>query len=150
MWRRRVQGPVDERGEVRLGKKVTILSLALAVACAAALAAPALAGKKKKTTVVVNAGSVLSGQQNVKVKGALNTATACRAARSMRLFLTDATGAIQSTLDSGTSSGGGSWTLKAKLESDPTSDQYLQVKAKKLTVGKYVCKAGASGLLAIK
>ncbi len=56
---------------------------------------------------------------------------------------------IQATIDSGTSLGGGTWKLSAKLASPPTPDQYLQVKAKKLTVGKFVCKAGLSKLIAI-
>ena len=66
--------------------------LALAALCAGAIGSQALAGKKKKTTVVVNSGPVLNGKQKVKVSGALNTTTACLAARSMRLFLTDASG----------------------------------------------------------
>lgn len=113
------------------------------------LSAPALGGNKKKTTVVVNAGSVLQGQQNVKVSGGLNTATACRAGRSMRLFLTDQNGVILATIDSATSQAGGTWKLQARLGSPPTTNQFLQVKAKKLTVGKFVCKAGLSPLIPI-
>ena len=132
-------------------KRITVLVvLALAALCVGAFGSQALAGKKKKTTVVVNSGPVLNGQQKVKVSGALNTNTACLAARSMRLFLTDQSGAIQATIDSGTSLGGGTWKLSAKLASPPTPDQYLQVKAKKLTVGKYVCKAGLSKVIEIK
>ena len=62
------------------------------------------------------------------------------------------TGGIYNDGASGTSSGtttlnnatltGGTWKLSAKLANPPTPDQYLQVKAKKLTVGKFVCKAG--------
>ena|SRR6478672_10552150 len=124
-----------------------LLAAALAVGVFTGVA---LAGNKKKTTVVVNAGSVLSGQKNVKVRGGLNTATACRNGRSMRLFLTDQNGVIQSTIDTGTSDSGGNWKLQATLSSPPTSNQFLQVKAKKLSVGKLVCKAGLSGLIAIK
>ena len=133
-----------------LKKRVLVGTLASALLCTGALGSQALAGNKKKTTVVVNSGPVLSGQQKVKVGGALNTATACRSVRSMRLFLTDAAGNVQATIDSGTSTGGGSWKLSAKLTSPPTPDQYLQVKAKKLTVGKFVCKAGLSKLIEIK
>ena len=122
---------------------------AIAALCVGAFGAEALAGKKKKTTVVVNSGPVLNGQQKVKVSGSLNTTSACLAARSMRLFLTDQSGAIQATIDSGTSLSGGTWKLSAKLASPPTPDQYLQVKAKKLTVGKFVCKAGLSKVIAI-
>ena len=132
-----------------LNRRTVLVVLALAALCAGALGSQALAGKKKKTTVVVNSGPVLNGQQKVKVSGSLNTTSACLAARSMRLFLTDATGAIQATIDSGTSLAGGTWKLSAKLASPPTPDQYLQVKAKKLTVGKFVCKAGLSKVIAI-
>ena len=132
-----------------LNRRTVLVVLALAALCAGALGSQALAGKTKKTTVVVNSGPVLNGQQKVKVSGALNTNTACLAARSMRLFLTDQSGAIQATIDSGTSLSGGTWKLSAKLASPPTPDQYLQVKAKKLTVGKFVCKAGLSKVIAI-
>jgi hypothetical protein len=132
-----------------LNRRTVLVVLALAALCAGALGSQALAGKKKKTTVVVNSGPVLNGQQKVKVSGSLNTTTACLAARSMRLFLTDQSGAIQATIDSGTSLSGGTWKLSAKLASPPTPDQYLQVKAKKLTVGKFVCKAGLSKVIAI-
>ena len=124
--------------------------LAVALLCLGAWAAVAVGSKKKSTTVVVNAGSVLNGQGNVKVTGGLNTATACRGARSMRLFLTEQYAGILATIDSGTSSKGGSWKLQAKLSGPPTPGQFLQVKAKKLTVGKYVCKAGLSGLIPIQ
>ena len=135
---------------MKSGTKFAIVLTAAAVLVLAGFTASALAGKKKPTTVVVHSGSVLSGQQNVKVRGSLNTASACRANRSMRLFLTDQNGVIQSTIDSSTSDSGGNWKLSAKLASPPTPTQFLQVKAKKLTVGKFVCKAGLSGLIAIK
>jgi hypothetical protein len=128
-----------------------IVTLMVGLLCVGAFGSQALAGGKKKgTKVVINAGSVLNGQQNVKVKGALNTSTACRGARSMRLFVIDQNGNIEANIDSATSSGGGNWTLKAKLEAAPTADQFLQVKAKKLTVGKYVCKAGLSKAIVIQ
>ena len=132
-----------------LKKRTLIVALALVALCVGAFGSQALAGNKKKTNVVVNSGPVLTGQQKVKVSGSLNTTTACLAARSMRLFLTDVNGAIQATIDSGTSLTGGTWKLSAKLANPPTPDQYLQVKAKKLTVGKFVCKAGLSKETAI-
>jgi hypothetical protein len=133
-----------------LSKRTLIVVLALALLGAGALGGQALAGKKKKTTIVVNSGPVLSGKTNVKVGGSLNSATSCLGARSMRLFLTDASGNVQSTIDSATSRSGGTWKLSAKLSAAPTADQRLQVKAKKLTVGKFVCKAALSGLIEIK
>jgi hypothetical protein len=130
--------------------RLAFVALALTALIVGLLAATAVAGNKKKTHVVVNAGPVLSGQQNVKVRGGLNTATGCRAARSMRLFLTDQNGVILATIDTGTSDSGGNWKLQAKLSSPPQPNQFLQVKAKKLTVGKIVCKAGLSGLITIQ
>ena len=135
---------------MRLSARTALVAIAAALLLVGGFGSLALAGKKKKTVVVVNSGSILKGQQNVKVQGALNTTTACRAARSMRLFLTDQNGVIQSTIDSGTSTSGGNWKLSAKLAAAPTADQRVQVKAKKLTVGKFVCKAGVSPLLEIK
>ena len=135
---------------MKLGTRTVLALLAAVALTIGGFTAVALAGNKKPTTVVVNAGSVLSGKQNVKVSGGLNTATKCRAARSMRLFLTDQNGVTQATLDSGTSNTGGNWKLQAKLASPPNQNQFLRVKAKKLTVGKLVCKAGLSPLIAIK
>ena len=133
-----------------LNRRTAVIVLALAALCVGGVGSQALAGNKKKTTVVVNSGPVLSGKQNVKVGGALNSTTSCLAARSMRLFLTDASGNVQATIDSATSRSGGTWKLSAKLTSLPTADQRLQVKAKKLTVGKFVCKAALSKLIEIK
>lgn len=133
-----------------LRRRTTIGVLALTMMCVGALGSQALAGKKKKTTVVPNSAPVLSGKQNVKVSGSLNSTTACLGGRSMRLFLTDASGNVQATIDSASSRGGGTWKLSAKLVSPPTADQRLQVKVKKLTVGKFVCKSGLSRLIEIK
>ena len=131
--------------------KLAFVLVAATALIVGAFAGTAIAGKKKKpTTVVVNAGSVLSGKQNVRVRGGLNTASACRAARSMRLFLTDQNGVVLSTLDSGTSDSGGNWNLSAKLANPPQPNQFLRVKAKKLTVSKFVCKSGQSGLITIQ
>jgi hypothetical protein len=124
--------------------------LAVALLCLGAWAAVAVGSKKKSTTVIVNAGSVLNGQGNVKVTGGLNTATACRGGRSIRLFLTEQYAGILATIDSGTSNSGGTWKLQAKLAGPPPPGEFLQVKAKKLTVGKFVCKADLSGLIPIQ
>lgn len=131
-------------------KRTVIAVLAVALIGAGALGTQAFAGKKKKTTIALNSGPVLSGQQNVKVGGSLNSTSACLAGRSMRLFLTDASGDVQSTIDSASSRTAGTWKLSAKLSAPPTADQRLQVKVKKLTVGKFVCKAALSGLIEIK
>ena len=133
-----------------LKKRVLVGTLALALLCTGALGSQALAGKKKKTTVVVNSGPVLNGQQKVKVGGSLNTTTACRVG-PLDAAVPDRRGRRRAGHDRlGDEPGGGTWKLSAKLTSPPTPDQYLQVKAKKLTVGKFVCKAGLSKLIEIK
>src|SRR5258707_13258655 len=105
---------------MKTGTKIASALLVAALAVGA-FTGMALAGNKKKTTVAPNAGSVLSGQKNVKDRGGLNTATSCRNGRSMRLFLTDQNGVIQTTIDSGTSDSGVNWKLQASLSSPPTS-----------------------------
>ena len=127
----------------------TIVLLSAAVLCVGLFGATALAGKKKKTVVVVNSGPVLSGKQNVKVSGQLNTTSGCKAARAMKLFLTDASGAVISTLDGSTSDVNGNWRLQGKLFAAPEATDRLQVKAVKRAVGKTVCKAGFSPLIVI-
>lgn len=133
-----------------LSKRTVIAVLSLTMLCAGALGSQAFAGKKKKTSIEVNAGPVRSGSKSVKVGGSLNSSTSCLSARSMRLFLTDAAGNVQATIDSTTSRSGGTWKLSAKLTAEPTADQRLQVKVKKLTVGKFVCKAALSKLIVIE
>ena len=120
-----------------------------AVLCVGLFGATALAGKKKKTVVVPNSGPVLSGKQNVKVSGTLNTTNGCKPARAMKLFLTDASGAVVATLDSSSSDINGNWKLQGKLSAAPTATDRLQVKAVKRTVNKTVCKAGFSQLIVI-
>jgi hypothetical protein len=127
--------------------RTLFIGLVAAVLCVGLLAAPALAGKKKKTTVVFNSGSPeLKGSNQVKASGSLNTTSACKVGRGMKLFLTDANGAVVATLDGSTSDGNGNWRLQGKLP-DPAPDPVrVQVKATKRTVGKAVCKAGLSAV----
>ncbi len=122
---------------------------AVSVFCLGVFAPAAVAGKKKKTTVVVNVGPVLNGQQNVKVSGHLNSSSGCKPARAIKLFLTDANGVVIGTLDSSSSDLNGNWKVHAKLPALPTANDRLQVKANKRTVDKTVCKAGFSSLIAI-
>ena len=129
--------------------KRLLMIFAAGLLCLGLLSAPALAGKKKKTTVVLNSGPVLNGKQNVQVTGHLNTSNACKAGRNMKLFLTDVNGVVIATLDGGTSDLNGNWKLQGKLSAAPTANDRLQVKATKRTVNKTVCKAGFSSLIVI-
>ena len=129
--------------------------IALAVmAVGAGLFIPsALAGKKKGTAVIFNSGSPsLSGSKNVKARGSLKSTTACLVARGMKLFLTDATGAVLATLDSSSTDSNGNWRLQGTLPSTTpaTGAVFVQVKATKRTAGKFVCKAGLSPVVQIR
>ena len=131
-----------------------ILMMLAVVALSVGLLVPtALAGKKRKTTVVFNSGSPsLTGSKNVKARGSLKSTTACLSVRGMKLFMTDATGAVLATLDSASTDGNGNWRLQGTLPSTTpaTGPVYVQVKATKRTVGKSVCKAGLSAVTQVR
>ena len=120
--------------------------VALAALCLGAFSATALAGKKKKTAVIYFTGSPkFGGGGKVTVKGSLNTASACKVARGMRLQVLDPTGTVISTLDGSTSDSNGNWSLSGQLPSTlPAGTNSVRVKATKLSVGKFVCQAGVS------
>jgi hypothetical protein len=128
---------------------VVLLAAAL---CFGLIAGVALGGKKKKkpTTVVVESTKVLTGKQNVKVVGHLQTANKCKPARTMKLLETDASGNVRTTIDLGITDANGNWKLQGKLPAVPTANDRLKVKATKRTVGKLLCKAGASPLIVIQ
>ena len=132
--------------------RALIVCLFAAVVCVGMLAAPAVAGKKKKTTVVFNSGSPsVKNSGTVKANGALRSTTACKANRGMKLFQVNQTGGVLATLDSATSDGNGNWRLSGKLPSSTPAGStfYIQAKATKRTVGKAVCKAGLSPIVAL-
>jgi hypothetical protein len=113
--------------------------------------ATALAGKKKKTSVVYFTGSPkFNNGGKVTAKGTLNTASACKVARGIRLQLLDQTGAVVSALDGSTSDTNGNWKVSAQLPKTlPAGTNSVRVKATKLSVGKFVCKAGVSTPVAV-
>jgi hypothetical protein len=126
--------------------------LAVAVLGIGLFSATALAGKKKKTAVVFFSGSPkFSGNnKNVNAKGTLNTVSACKVSRSMKLLVTDANGVALATLDGSTSDSSGNWILQGQIPSTlPAGSHNVQVKANKRTAGKFVCKAGFSPLIPI-
>ncbi len=128
--------------------------LAIAALAIGSFSAVALAGKKKKTAVVFFNGSPkIKENRKVTAKGSLNTVSACEPSRSMRLQVVDANGVVLKTLAGDTSDASGNWTLSNTGGEHPqvpdTGTNYLRVKAKKRTVGKFVCQAGVSPNVAI-
>jgi hypothetical protein len=109
----------------------------------------AVAGKKKNTTVVFNSGSPSVSGKNVKAKGSLKTASACLVARGIKLFQTDASGNVLATLDSKSTDQNGNWNVSGQIPSSVPANTvfYVQVKATKRAVGKFVCKAGLSPVI---
>jgi uncharacterized protein YfaS (alpha-2-macroglobulin family) len=127
--------------------RATLALIAVLALCLGAFSAEAIAGKKKKTVVVYFSGSPKFNKGGkVSAKGSLNTASACEPNRAMRLQLLDATGVVISTLDGSTSDSTGNWSLGGQLPNtlSPTGTYSVRVKAKKRTVGKFVCQAGVT------
>jgi hypothetical protein len=69
----------------------------------------------------------------------------------MKLFQVNQAGDVLATLDSATTDGNGNWRLQGKLPSSAPagSTVYVQAKATKRTVNKFVCKAGLSPIFSI-
>jgi hypothetical protein len=127
-----------------------LIVIAIAALGVGLFSATAFAGKKKKTSVVYFGGNPkFNNSGKVTAKGTLNTASACRVARGMRLQVLDQTGAVLSTLDGSTSDSNGNWIASAQLPSSVPLGSTVRVKATKLSVGKFVCKAGVSTPVAV-
>jgi hypothetical protein len=126
--------------------RTLLVALAVAALGLGLFSAVALAGKKKKTSVVYFAGNPkINKSGKVTVRGSLNTASVCKVARGMRLQVLDATGVVISTLDGSTSDSSGNWSLSGQLPSPlPAGTNSVRVKATKASAGKLVCKAGVS------
>jgi hypothetical protein len=123
----------------------------MALLCLSLVGGVAVAGKKKGTAIVLNSGSPsVNKGANLKANGSLRTAPICESARAMKLFVTDATGAVLSTLDSKSSDTNGNFTLRGKLPvTTPNTVQYVQVKAKKRVIRKTVCRAALSPVIPV-
>ena len=129
---------------MRTAKVLAILAItALTVG---SFTAVALAGNKKKTTVVFFSGSPKFNKGGkVTAKGSINTASACEPGRSMRLQLLDSNGVVVTTLDGQSTDSAGNWSLSGQLPKNvPAGTNTVRVKVKKRTVGKFVCQAGVS------
>jgi 3D (Asp-Asp-Asp) domain-containing protein len=112
--------------------------------------ATALAGKKKKTAVVYFSNNPKFNKSGkVTAKGTLNTVSACKVARGIRLQELDATGTVVATLDGATSDSNGNWSVSGQLPSIVPAGSSVRVKVNKRTAGKFVCKAGVSAPVAV-
>jgi hypothetical protein len=123
-----------------------LAALAVVALAAGSFTAVALAGKKKKTAVVFFTSSPKFNKAGkVTAKGTLNTASACKPGRGMRLQLLDSTGTVTARLDGSTSDLTGNWKLQGQLPKGlPAGTHSVRVKATKARAGKLVCKAGVS------
>jgi hypothetical protein len=123
-----------------------LAAIAIAALAVGAFSAAALAGVKKKTKVIYFTGSPkINKGGKVTAKGSLNTASACEPSRSVRLQVLDANGVVLATLDGKSTDSTGNWALSGQLPNNlPAGTNSVRVKAKKRTVGKFVCQAGVS------
>jgi hypothetical protein len=128
--------------------RATVLFLVAGILVVGVFTPVALAGKKKKATVVVVQSSTVSTGKNkqLKVSGHLDSARACLGQRSMRLYQTDQNGVITGTLATTVTGSGGSWNMQVQ---HPGGSQYFKVKAKKRVTAKFVCRAGFSPVMAV-
>ena len=129
---------------MRAAKALAVL--AIVALAAGSFSAVALAGKKKKTNVIFFNGSPKFNKNGkVNAKGSVNTASACEPSRSMRLQLLDSNGVVVTTLDGASTDSSGNWSVSGQLPKNlPAGSNSVRVKAKKRTVGKFVCQAGVS------
>jgi hypothetical protein len=129
---------------MRAAKALAVL--AIVALAAGSFTAVALAGKKKKTGVIFFNGSPkINKGGKVTAKGSINTATACEPGRSVRLQVLDANGTVLATLDGKSTDSAGNWSVSGQLPSNlPAGTNFVRVKVKKRTAGKFVCQAGVS------
>jgi hypothetical protein len=124
-----------------------------ALLCLSLVGEVAVAAKKKKGTgIVLNSGSPrVFKNGKVRASGFLKTAPACRPSRAMKLFQTDASGAVLATLNSNSSDANGNWRFNGgRLPvTTPGVIQYVQIKAGKRVVGNTVCRAGFSPVIPV-
>ncbi|HET9120257.1 MAG TPA: hypothetical protein VFN72_06960 [Solirubrobacterales bacterium] len=129
---------------MRAVKVLTVL--AIAAITVGVFSATAVAGKKKKTGVIFFNGSPkINKGGKVTAKGSLNTASACEPSRSVRLQVLDANGVVLATLAGVSSDAVGNFSATGQLPNNlPAGTNFVRVKVKKRTVGKFVCQAGVS------
>ena len=98
-------------------RAVKLLAIfAIAALAIGAFSATALAGKKKKTSVIFFNGSPkINKGGKVTAKGSINTANACEPGRSTRLQVLDASGVVLATLDGKSTDSTGNWSVSASF-----------------------------------
>ena len=126
--------------------KVALAVIAAALLCLGAFGTAAMAAKKKKTVVVFFTGSPKFNKGGqVTAKGTLNTVSACKPSRSVKLQVLNSTSTVIATIDGATTDSGGNWKLSGHLPKNlPAGTNFVRVKANKRSAGKFVCKAGVS------
>ena len=103
---------------------------AVAALAVGAFSATALAGKKKKTSVIFFNGSPkINKSGKVTAKGSINTANACEPGRSTRLQVLDAGGVVLATLDGKSTDSTGNWSVSGQLPNNlPAGTNSVRVK----------------------
>ena len=127
--------------------KTALALIAAAVLCLGAFGTTAMAAKKKKKTVVVffTGSPKFNKGGQVTAKGTLNTVSACKPSRSVKLQVLNSTSTVIATIDGATTDSGGNWKLSGHLPKNlPAGTNFVRVKANKRSAGKFVCKAGVS------
>jgi hypothetical protein len=134
------------------GLKTTLVLIAVAALGLGLLSATALAGKKKSTSVHFFSGypKFTGNVSKVTAKGSLGSVSACKISRGVKLQLLDPTGVVTSVLDGSTTDSNGNWILSGNLPATlPAGTNSVRVKANKVSVGKFVCKAGVSATVPV-
>lgn len=133
---------------MRTAGKTTFVLIAVAALCLGIFSTVASAGKKKDTVVNFFGNPTFNAGGEVKVKGDLHTATACKPQRVVKLQVLDANRDVIKAIDETTTKKNntfGNWGLSGHLPKDlPAGTNSVRVKVKKRTAGKFVCKAGFS------
>jgi hypothetical protein len=110
-----------------------------------AVGAELAAAKKRKTGIVLNSGSPsVNMKKKVRARGSLRSTQECRRYRGMKLFLTDAGGAVLAVLDSRSTDRNGNFNLRGNLPKSVAAGAAvsIQLKAIKKDAGKDFCRAG--------
>lgn len=127
--------------------KIALVLIGATVLCLGTIGTAAMAAKKKKsTTVVFFTGSPKFNKGGqVTAKGTLNTVSACKPSRSVKLQVLNSSAVVIATIDGSTTDSGGNWKLSGHLpKSLPAGTNSVRVKANKRALKKFVCKAGVS------
>ncbi len=133
---------------MRTSAKTTLVLIGVAALCLGVFSVAALAAKKKDTVVNFFGDPTFNPGGEVKAKGDLFTATACKPQRVVKLQVLDANRDVITAIDEHVTKKNttfGNWSLSGHLPKNlPAGTNSVRVKAKKQTAGKFQCKAGFS------